>query len=60
MNIIHKQAASPQAKIVLDALINAVSSSLKQKQKLGQYAVIWDGKKPVKKIDFFDSVKHDL
>jgi len=53
MNIIHKQAASPQAKIVLEALRSAVSISLKQKQKLGQYAVIWDGKKPVKKIDFF-------
>jgi len=60
MNIIHKQAASPQAKIVLDALINAVSSSLKQKQKLGQYAVIWDGEKPVKKTEFFASVKRDL
>ena len=52
MNIIHNQVPSKQAKTVLDALRNAVTNALDKKQKLGQYAVMWDGEKPVKKTEF--------
>ncbi|MBL0711390.1 MAG: hypothetical protein JJV99_10315 [Colwellia sp.] len=52
MNVIHKKSPSKQAKEVLNALRSAVVNALDKKQKLGQYALMWDGEKPVNKIKF--------
>jgi hypothetical protein len=38
---------SPQSQAMLQALQSAVASSLQRKQKLGQYAVIWQNGRPV-------------
>jgi len=38
---------SPQAQVMLKALQTAVAKSLDKKQKLGQYAVIWQNGQPV-------------
>ena len=38
---------SPEAIDMLKALQNAVSNSLERKQKLGQYAVVWEDGRPV-------------
>lgn len=38
---------SPQAQVMLQALQTAVANSLDRKQKLGQYAVIWQNGQPV-------------
>ena len=38
---------SPQAQAMLKALQTAVANSLEKKQKLGQYAVIWQNGRPV-------------
>ena len=48
MGIVHDNEPSFQAKIVLTALNKAVNNALDKKEKLGQYAVMWDGEKPVK------------
>jgi len=32
---------------MLDSLRKAVNNALEKKKRLGQYAVTWDGKKPV-------------
>jgi len=37
----------PQAQAMLKALQDAVTNSLKRKQKLGQYAVVWQDGDPV-------------
>jgi len=34
---------------ILESLRTAVSQALEKKKRLGQYAVVWDGKKPVVK-----------
>jgi len=47
MNITHNKNPSKEAIVVLNALQSAVSNALEKKRKLGQYAVIWDGEKPV-------------
>jgi len=39
------------AKKVLESLKKAVSETLEKKRRLGHYAVIWDGKKPVLRGD---------
>ncbi len=39
------------AKKVLESLKKAVSETLEKKRRLGPYAVIWDGKKPVLRGD---------
>lgn len=39
---------SPQTLVMLEALRAAVANSLDRKQKLGQYAVIWQNGRPVK------------
>ncbi len=52
MNVIHNKVPSQQAEEVLNALRNAVTNALDKKQKLGQYAVMWDGEKPVNKMEF--------
>lgn len=39
---------SPQAQAMLKALQAAVANSLERKQRLGQYAVIWQAGHPVK------------
>lgn len=39
---------SPEAIDMLKALQNAVSNSLERKQKLGQYAVVWEDGRPVR------------
>ena len=58
MNVIHKQEPSQQAKDVLNSLRTAVTNALDKKQKLGQYAVMWDGEKPVNKTEFSRIVKN--
>ena len=47
MNITHNNKLTEEDQIVLDALKSAVANALEKKRKLGQYAVIWDGEKPV-------------
>ena len=41
------ESPSPQALEMLKALQEAVSNSLERKQKLGQYAVVWQDGRPV-------------
>ena len=41
---------SPQAQVMLKALQTAVAKSLDKKQKLGQYAVIWQNGQPVQTV----------
>ncbi|MBI9087144.1 MAG: hypothetical protein JEZ11_26355 [Desulfobacterales bacterium] len=38
---------SDRSKRILENLKKTVAETLERKRKLGQYAVIWDGKKPV-------------
>jgi len=45
MNVNYECKASEQSEKILLALEAAVTSALDKKQKLGQYAVIWDRKK---------------
>jgi hypothetical protein len=42
---------SEHSQKILTSLKKAVAEALERKRKLGQYAVIWDGKKPVLKGD---------
>ena len=42
-----KKPPSKQSQIILESLQQAVETALEKKQKLGQYAVIWDGVKPI-------------
>ena len=39
---------SPEALAILKALQDAVTDDLERKQKLGQYAVIWQDGRPVR------------
>ncbi len=41
---------SPQAQAMLKALQTAVANNLEKKQKLGQYAVIWQNGQPVQSL----------
>jgi hypothetical protein len=45
MNVNYDCKASDQSEKTLLALVSAVSNALDKKQKLGQYAVVWDRKK---------------
>ncbi|MCB1934812.1 MAG: hypothetical protein KDF59_02600 [Nitrosomonas sp.] len=47
MNTDKKPVPSEKARIVLQALRMAVNNALDKKRRLNQYAVIWDGEKPV-------------
>ena len=47
MKVENKTTPSEKGQIALDALKVAVTNALDKKQKLGQYAVVWDGEKPV-------------
>jgi len=47
MKVENKTTPSEKGQIVLDALKVAVTNALDKKQKLGQYAVVWDGQKTV-------------
>ena len=38
---------SKETKKMLNSLKKAVSKTLEKKKRLGQYAVVWDGEKPV-------------
>ena len=38
---------SIETQMMLESLKKAVNDALEKKKKLGQYAVVWDGKKPV-------------
>lgn len=42
---------SENGKKVLESLKKAVSEALEKKRRLGHYAVIWNGKKPVQSGD---------
>ena len=48
MIITNNSAPSKEALKVLQSLQSAVKNELDKKRKLGQYAVMWDGKKVVK------------
>jgi len=50
MSASHKSPSEKSLKI-LAALKKAVSETLERKRKLGHYAVVWDGKKPVQRGD---------
>ena len=43
----HKSIPSEKSKEILEILKKTVEETLERKRKLGQYAVTWDGKKPV-------------
>lgn len=47
MNIITTEP-SPQSQAMLKALQQAVTNCLDRKQKLGQYAVVWQDGRPVR------------
>ena len=47
MKVENKATPSEKGQVALDALKVAVTNALDKKQKLGQYAVVWDGQKPV-------------
>jgi len=49
MNINYECKASEHSSKVLLALEAAVTNALDKKQKLGQYAVVWDRKKNITK-----------
>ncbi len=44
---VSKKPPTEESQIILNALQQAVTAALEKKSKLGQYAVIWDGNKPV-------------
>jgi hypothetical protein len=46
---------SPEGQDILDAARKAVADAFERKRKLGQYAVVWDGEKPVRR--YFDQEK---
>ena len=43
----HEKIPSEKSKKILENLKKTVSETLERKRKLGQYAVIWDGQKPI-------------
>ena len=43
----HEKIPSEKSRRILENLKKIVSETLERKRKLGQYAVIWDGQKPV-------------
>ncbi|MDJ0837679.1 MAG: hypothetical protein QNK37_14280 [Acidobacteriota bacterium] len=47
MSVTYKNEPSEKTKIILAALQDAVTSELERKRKLGHYAVLWDGEKPI-------------
>jgi len=49
MTVIKKVKPSEQSQIVLESLKSAVAIALEKKRKLGQFAVVWDGEKPIEK-----------
>ena len=46
---IRNTTPSEKSKEILKSLKKAVAETLERKRKLGQYAVIWDGQKPVQR-----------
>lgn len=40
---------SEKSRKILETLKKAVSQTLDRKRRLGQYAVVWDGQKPVRR-----------
>ncbi len=49
MNTARKNMPSPEGKHRLETLRQAVCKALERKRRLGQYAVIWQDGKPVRK-----------
>ncbi|SPD72749.1 conserved hypothetical protein [uncultured Desulfobacterium sp.] len=49
MNATLKTIPTEKSKMILKILMDAVAETLEKKRRLGQYAVMWDGKKPVQK-----------
>jgi len=50
MNIVKGAEPSKQSQKILRSLEDAVGAALEKKRKLGQYAIVWDGEKVVRKI----------
>jgi len=55
MNSDKKSVPSEKAQIILQALKVAVNNALDKKRRLSQYAVIWNGEKPVRIIGDADT-----
>ncbi len=49
MNTSKQVIPSEHSQEVLKALTEAVTKALGKKRKLGEYAIVWDGEKPVVK-----------
>ena len=49
MSSTHETIPSEKSQEILKTLKKTVAETLEKKRKLGQYAVIWDGKKPVQR-----------
>lgn len=47
MNSTYETTPSEKSRRILENLKKTVAETLEKKRKLGQYAVTWDGKKPV-------------
>lgn len=52
MKTVSDNEVSAHGKAIIDAARKAVAEAFERKRKLGQYAVVWDGEKPVRK--YFD------
>ncbi len=50
---------SKETKKMLNSLKKAVSKTLEKKKRLGQYAVVWDGEKPVVRDYSFTHARSD-
>ncbi len=50
---------SKETQKMLNSLKKAVNKTLEKKKRLGQYAVVWDGKKPVVRDYSFTQVQSD-
>lgn len=50
---------SKETQKMLNSLKKAVSKTLEKKKRLGQYAVVWDGKQPVVRDYSFTQVRSD-
>lgn len=52
-----QKTPSEHSQKILASLKKAVAEALERKRKLGQYAVIWDGNKPVLRGDDAPEIK---
>jgi hypothetical protein len=53
------KSISKETQAMLNSLKKAVNKTLEKKKRLGQYAVVWDGKKPVIRDYSFSQARVD-